>query len=135
VYVPFPMMARRFQAYRFVYRLAGGEWPLGAMLVEVGRDTNSFADISFRQDLETLLNLDPDADPEYLAAVERDIRALLRSTESAYIDSETPTSWREWVLRQIRENFANTLEVLDPTELETDSPAEALKTLALSHTI
>jgi hypothetical protein len=131
-------MPRRFHAYRFFYERPASEvqpgvrWPLGAMLVEIGEIEAGFADLVFRHDTERLLDLDPDADLEYLAALETDIRQLLASRDIEEIGSKGPTSRRAWIISQIENNFSNLITVSDPIIIEIESPEDELQKLLVA---
>lgn len=99
------------------------------MLVEIDETQAAFADIYFRRDLYELLRGNSRADIEYLYALEADVRAILRSQQPEYIDSEKPMSRREWIIARITNDFSNTIMVSDPVEVYTDSPEQELQRL------
>ena len=106
-----------------------GHFVLGVMLVEAGDPNTGFAGIRFRRDLHTLLLFDPKADLNYLEALEADIRTMLQSVHPEYIDSDEPISRREWIISRIKNDFSDTVTVVDVSEVFTDSPEEEIERL------
>jgi hypothetical protein len=126
---------REFVLYKLIYELDSGRLNLGVLLLEAGDTETSFADMLFRPDLEILLELDPNADLEYLRLLEKDIRNMLRSRHREYIDSDHPISRRDWILSRILNDFSNLVRVLGPVAVSADAAeppaAELLKQLRL----
>lgn len=104
------------------------------MLVEIGQPEAGFSDIRFRRNFDQLLQMDPEADIKYIRELEVEIRRLLRLRKPGYIDSEQPISGHDWILSQITDGFSNTITVMDPIIVETDSPSEKLEGLLLLYT-
>ena len=104
------------------------------MLVEVSHSVTGFSDIRFRHNFDELLQLEPNADIDYIGELKVEIRRFLNRRTPEHVDSDRPTSRHDSILSQTTNSFSNTIIVTDPIMMETDSPSEDLEKLLLLYT-
>jgi hypothetical protein len=72
---------------------------IGLVMVEPGANGEGFADLRFTRDWRRVRCLDPQADVEMLAALERDIRGQLGNAHD-----------REVLMRRLEDSFSNVIQ-------------------------
>jgi len=84
------------------YALMDGQIPVGVVLFEIVRDRIFFAKARFIEDMQKVLDFDPDADLAVLRSIFRDIESKVND----------PAETME-VLGQMQGSFSNLLQVSD----------------------
>jgi hypothetical protein len=92
--------------------------PIGIVMHEPGRE-DGFADVQFTHDWRQVRCIDPQADVEMLAALEREIRSRL-----VLYDDRTA------LLRQLQDSFSNVVQVSPATACLTADPAHEIEAMA-----
>jgi hypothetical protein len=97
---------------------------IGVVMVEAGANgTHSngggFAEVRFTRDWRRVRCLDPQADVEMLAALERDIRGQLATTHD-----------REVLLRRLQDSFSNVIQISTAKGLLADDPVAEIEAMA-----
>jgi hypothetical protein len=92
---------------------------VGVVMVEAGANGGEFADVRFTRDWRRVRCLDPQADVEMLAALEREIRGQLATTHD-----------REVLLRRLEDSFSNVIQLSAAKGCLAEDPAAEMETLA-----
>jgi len=92
---------------------------IGVVMVEPGGNGAGFADVRFTRDWRRVRCLDPQADVEMLAALEREIRGQLKATQD-----------REVLLRRLEDSFSNVIQLSPAKGCLADDPAAEIETVA-----
>ena len=97
---------------------------IGLVMVEAranGGGTNdiAFADVRFTRDWRRVRCLDPQADVEMLAALEREIRGQLATTHD-----------REGLLRRLEDSFSNVIQISPVKGCLAEDPAREIEAMA-----
>jgi len=92
---------------------------IGLVMFEPGANGNGFADVRFTRDWRRVSCLDPQADVEWLEAMERDIRSQIVDTGS-----------RKILVRKLSESLSNTVQLTAMKSCITADPAAEMDTLA-----
>src|ERR1700683_5283721 len=92
---------------------------IGVVMVEPGGSGAGFADVRFTRDWRRVRCLDPQADVEMLAALEREIRGQLKATQD-----------REVLLRRLEDSFSNVIQLSPAKGCLADNPAAEIETVA-----
>ena len=92
---------------------------VGVVMVEAGANGAGFADVRFTRDWRRVRCLDPQADVEMLAALERDIRRQLATTND-----------REVLLRRLKDSFSNVIQLSPTKGCLADDPVREIEAMA-----
>src|SRR5579863_122272 len=94
---------------------------IGVVMVEggAGAGAQRFAEVRFTRDWRRVQCLDPQADVEMLAALERDIRGQL-ATEGD----------REGLLRRLEDSFSNVIQLSPAKGCVAEDPVREIETMA-----
>ncbi|HZZ14588.1 MAG TPA: DUF3037 domain-containing protein [Candidatus Sulfotelmatobacter sp.] len=97
---------------------------IGLVMIEAGAngagaDTNVFADVRFTRDWRRVRCLDPQADVEMLAALEREIRGQLRDV----LD-------RAVLLRRLEDSFSNVIQLSPAKGCLAEDPVREIEAMA-----
>jgi hypothetical protein len=97
---------------------------IGVVMVEAGANgaganATRFADVRFTRDWRRVRCLDPQADVEMLAALEREIRGQLATTHD-----------RELLLRRLEDSFSNVIQLSPAKGCLAEDPAQEIEALA-----
>jgi hypothetical protein len=92
---------------------------IGVVMVEAGANGAGFAEVRFTRDWRRVRCLDPQADVEMLAALEREIRGQLATTRD-----------REVLLRRLEDSFSNVIQLSPAKGCLAEDPAHEIETMA-----
>src|SRR5579862_3646164 len=92
---------------------------IGLVMVEPGANGGAFAEVRFTRDWRRVRCLDPQADVEMLAALERDIRGQLATTHD-----------REVLLRKLEDSFSNVIQLSPAKGCLAEDPVREIETMA-----
>jgi DUF3037 family protein len=92
---------------------------VGLVMVEAGANGAGFADVRFTRDWRRVRCLDPQADVEMLAALERDIRGQLTTAQN-----------REVLLRRLEDSFSNVIQLSPVKGCVAEDPAKEIEAMA-----
>jgi hypothetical protein len=92
---------------------------IGVVMVEAGADGGGFAEVRFTRDWRRVRCLDPQADLEVLAALERDVRGQLATTHD-----------REVLLRRLEDSFSNVIQLSPAKGCLAEDPAAEIEVMA-----
>jgi hypothetical protein len=92
---------------------------IGVVMVEAGANGGGFAEVRFTRDWRRVRCLDPQADVEMLAALERDVRGQLTTTHD-----------REVLLRRLEDSFSNVIQLSPAKGLLADDPVAEIEAMA-----
>jgi hypothetical protein len=97
---------------------------IGLVMIEAGAngagaDTNVFADVRFTRDWRRVRCLDPQADVEMLAALEREIRGQLRDVRD-----------RAVLLRRLEDSFSNVIQLSPAKGCLAEDPTREIEVMA-----
>src|ERR1700680_3289455 len=84
---------------------------IGVVMVEPGANGGGFAEVRFTRDWRRVRCLDPQADVEMLAALERDIRGQLGSAPD-----------RAVLLKRLQDSFSNLIQISPTKGLLAEDP-------------
>src|SRR3954463_10895719 len=90
---------------------------IGVVLLE--SDASGFAEVRFARDWQRVRSLDPQADLEYLQALEESVRKQIANAGG-----------REKFLRLMNESFSGRIQLSAPSACITESPERELEELA-----
>jgi Protein of unknown function (DUF3037) len=92
---------------------------IGVVMVEARANGSGFADVRFTRDWRRVRCLDPQADVEMLAALEREIRGQLASTRD-----------REILLKRLEDSFSNVIQLSAVKGCLAEDPVREIEALA-----
>jgi len=92
---------------------------IGVVMVEAGTNGSGFAEVRFTKDWRRVRCLDPQADVEMLAALEREIRAQLATAHD-----------RETLLRRLEDSFSNVIQLSPAKGCLAEDPAREIEAMA-----
>lgn len=92
---------------------------IGVVMVEPGANGGGFAEVRFTRDWRRVRCLDPQADVEMLAALERDIRGQLAITHD-----------REVLLRRLEDSFSNVIQLSPAKGCLAEDPVREIEAMA-----
>jgi hypothetical protein len=92
---------------------------IGLVMVESGANGAGFADVRFTRDWRRVRCLDPQADVDMLAALERDIRGQLATTRE-----------REVLLRRLEDSFSNVIQLSPAKGCLAEDPVAEIEMMA-----
>jgi hypothetical protein len=92
---------------------------IGLVMVEPGANGSGFADVRFTRDWRRVRCLDPQADVDMLAALERDIRGQLATTRE-----------REVLLRRLEDSFSNVIQLSPAKGCLAEDPVAEIEMMA-----
>jgi hypothetical protein len=92
---------------------------IGVVMVESGANGGGFAEVRFTRDWRRVRCLDPQADVEMLAALEREIRGQLATTRD-----------REVLLKRLEDSFSNVIQLSPAKGCLAEDPAREIETMA-----
>ncbi|MFZ0420483.1 MAG: DUF3037 domain-containing protein [Candidatus Sulfotelmatobacter sp.] len=92
---------------------------IGVVMVEGGANGGGFADVRFTRDWRRVRCLDPQADVEMLAALEREIRGQLATTHD-----------REVLLRRLEDSFSNVIQLSPAKGCLAEDPVREIEAMA-----
>ncbi len=92
---------------------------IGVVMVEAGANGAGFAEVRFTRDWRRVRCLDPQADVEMLAALEREIRGQLVSTRD-----------REVLLRRLEDSFSNVIQLSPAKGCLAEDPRQEIEAMA-----
>src|ERR1700682_5309954 len=92
---------------------------IGVVMVEPGGNGAGFAEVRFTRDWRRVRCLDPQADVEMLAALERDIRGQLGTTQDRAI-----------LLRRLEDSFSNVIQLSPAKGCLAEDPVVEIETMA-----
>jgi hypothetical protein len=92
---------------------------IGVVMVEAGANGAGFADVRFTRDWRRVRCLDPQADVDMLAALERDIRGHLATVQD-----------RVGLRRRLEESFSNVIQLSPTKGCLADDPAVEIEATA-----
>jgi SOS regulatory protein LexA len=106
--------------FRYVPNVLSGEFlNVGLMMCDSMLSDQGFADLRFRQDWSRILQFDPDADVELLAAVCSDISTTLQSTSD-----------RALLKHKLENSLSNVIQMSDRWTVRAEDPAREMDRLA-----
>lgn len=109
-----------FFLLRYVPDAVKGEFVnIGLVMVDAGADGGGFAEVRFTRDWRRVWCLDPQADVEMLAALERDIRGQLKSTQD-----------RAVLLRRLEDSFSNVIQLSPAKGCLAEDPVAEIEAMA-----
>jgi hypothetical protein len=92
---------------------------IGVVMVEPGANGGGFAEVRFTRDWRRVRCLDPQADVEMLAALERDIRGQLGSAPD-----------RAVLLKRLQDSFSNLIQISPTKGLLAEDPVAEIEAMA-----
>jgi len=92
---------------------------VGVVMIEAGANGAGFADVRFTRDWRRVRCLDPEADVEMLAAVEREIRGQLATTRD-----------RGVLLRRLEDSFSNVIQLSPVKGCMAEDPVAEIEAMA-----
>jgi hypothetical protein len=92
---------------------------IGLVVVEASGNGGGFAEVRFTRDWRRVRCLDPQADVEMLAALEREIRGQLAETRD-----------REGLLRRLEDSFSNVIQLSPAKGCLAEDPAREIEAMA-----
>ncbi len=92
---------------------------IGVVMIEAGTNGAGFAEVRFTRDWRRVLCLDPQADVDVLAGMERDIRGQLATTHD-----------REILLRRLEDSFSNVIQISPVKGCLAEDPVAEVETMA-----
>jgi hypothetical protein len=92
---------------------------IGLVMVEPGANGSGFGEVRFTRDWRRVRCLDPHADVEMLAALEREIRGQLASTHD-----------RELLLRRLEDSFSNVIQLSPAKGCLAEDPVREIEAMA-----
>ncbi len=92
---------------------------IGLVMVEAGANGAGFAEVRFTRDWRRVRCLDPQADVEMLAALEREIRGQLATPQN-----------REVLLRRLQDSFSNVIQLSPAKGCLAEDPVQEIEGLA-----
>jgi hypothetical protein len=92
---------------------------IGLVMVEPGANGAGFADVRFTRDWRRVRCLDPQADVDMLAALEREIRGQLATTRE-----------REVLLRRLEDSFSNVIQLSPAKGCLAEDPVAEIEMMA-----
>ena len=92
---------------------------IGLVMVEPGANGDGFADVRFTRDWRRVRCLDPQADVDMLAALERDIRGQLATTRE-----------REVLLRRLEDSFSKVIQLSPAKGCLAEDPVAEIEMMA-----
>jgi len=92
---------------------------IGVVMVEAGANGAGFAEVRFTRDWRRVRCLDPQADLEMLAALEREIRGQLSTTHD-----------REVLLRRLEDSFSNVIQLSPAKACLAENPMHEIEAMA-----
>src|SRR5579863_8905128 len=92
---------------------------IGVVMMEPGVNGGGFAEVRFTRDWRRVRCLDPQADVEMLAALEREIRGQLATTHD-----------REVLLRRLEDSFSNMIQLSAAKGCLVEDPVREIEALA-----
>jgi len=92
---------------------------IGVVMVEAGAGGDGFAEVRFTRDWLRVRCLDPQADVEMLAALERDIRGQLVQVQD-----------RETLLKRLQDSFSNVIQLSPAKGCLAEDPAAEIDAMA-----
>jgi hypothetical protein len=92
---------------------------IGVVMVEAGGNGAGFAEVRFTRDWRRVRCLDPQADVEMLAALERDIRGQLATTRD-----------RAVLLRRLEDSFSNVIQLSPMKGCLAEDPVREIEAMA-----
>jgi len=92
---------------------------IGLVMVEAGANGSGFAEVRFTRDWRRVRCLDPQADVEMLAALEREIRGQLAATHD-----------REVLLRRLEDSFSNVIQLSAAKGCLAEDPVREIEAMA-----
>jgi hypothetical protein len=92
---------------------------IGVLMVEAGENGSVFADVRFSKDWRRVRGLDPQADTEVIEALLREIRAEVGEIRD-----------RAKLLGRMEDSFSNLIQLSEPMQVVTATPAAEMETLA-----
>jgi hypothetical protein len=92
---------------------------VGLVMVEAGTNAAGFADVRFTRDWRRVRCLDPQADVEMLAALEREIRGQLATTHD-----------RDVLLRRLEDSFSNAIQLSPAKGCLAEDPVAEIEAMA-----
>jgi hypothetical protein len=92
---------------------------IGVVMVESGANGGGFAEVRFTRDWRRVRCLDPQADVEMLAALERDIRGQLTTTQD-----------RALLLKRLEESFSNVIQLSPVKGCLAEDPVAEIEAMA-----
>jgi hypothetical protein len=92
---------------------------IGLVMVEAGASENKFAEVRFTRDWRRVRCLDPQADVEMLAALEREIRGQLANQHD-----------RAALLRRLEDSFSNALQISPVKACVAEDPVREIEAMA-----
>ncbi|MGC2475533.1 MAG: DUF3037 domain-containing protein [Candidatus Sulfotelmatobacter sp.] len=109
-----------FFLLRYVPDAVKGEFVnFGLVMFELGANGAGFADVRFTKDWRRVRCLDPQADTDVLAALEKDIRSQLMEVRD-----------REALIKRIQDSFSNLVQVSGVKGCLSENPAEEIDLVA-----
>jgi hypothetical protein len=109
-----------FFLLRYVPDAVKGEFVnFGLVMIEAGEKDGGFAEVRFTRDWGRVWRLDPDADVEMLAAMERDIRGQMGTVHD-----------REVLLRRMDDSFSNVIQIFPTKRCLAEDPAREIEAMA-----
>src|ERR1700683_2699730 len=92
---------------------------VGVVMGEAGANGGGFADVRFTRDWRRVQCLDPQADVDMLAALEREIRGQLATTRE-----------REVLLRRLEDSFSNVIQLSPAKGCLAEDPVAEIDLMA-----
>jgi hypothetical protein len=92
---------------------------IGVVMIEAGANGAGFAEVRFTRDWRRVLCLDPQADVDVLAGLERDIRGQLATVHD-----------REILLRRLEDSFSNVIQISPVKGCLAEDPIAEIETMA-----
>ena len=92
---------------------------IGVVMTEAGASGGGFAEVRFTKDWRRVRCLDPQADLEMFAALERDIRGQLTVAQD-----------REALLKKLEDSFSNVIQLSPAKGCLADDPAREIEAMA-----
>ena len=92
---------------------------IAVVMVEPGANGGGFAEVRFTRDWRRVRCLDPQADVEMLAALERDIRGQLGTTHD-----------RDVLLRRLQDSFSNVIQLSPAKGCLAEDPVREIEAMA-----
>ncbi len=109
-----------FFLLRYVPDAVKGEFVnIGLVMVEAGANGAGFAEVRFTRDWRRVRCLDPQADVEMLAALEREIRGQLASGHDRHV-----------LLRRLEDSFSNVIQLSPAKGCLAEDPVQEIEAMA-----
>jgi SOS regulatory protein LexA len=106
--------------FRYVPNILSGEFlNIGLVMWGLADDAHAFSGLRFRQDWSRILQFDPDADVEVLAAMCTEISVLIEETSD-----------RGLVRRKLENSLSNIVQLSDRWTVRAEDPAREMEKLA-----